>query len=140
MKISFDYGTIADEFNGNFNDQKDKVIDKLKQLKKENHEIFIVTNCYSPQNAAQGKVNEHIDVLRLAAELGLSGKNVIFTDRQLKADKLVELSIDQHYESSEEELKYFLNNFKNYTLNFIMVNRQPWEIVNAMITDLVLED
>jgi hydroxymethylpyrimidine pyrophosphatase-like HAD family hydrolase len=136
MKISFDFdGTLADDFDGTVNEQKDKVVQKLKELQMQNHEIFIFTKRYSPENAGKGKVNEHIDVLRLAAELGISGKNVVFTNRQLKADKLVEMSIDQHYENSEHELRYYLQNFKNYTMNFIMVNRQPWEVVSGNVFD-----
>lgn len=132
MKISFDFdGTLADEFDGTVNHQKEKVIAKLKELQAENHEIFIVTKRFSPQNANMGIVNEHIDVLRLASELGISGKNVIFTNRELKADTLHKLSINQHYENSDVELDYFLRNHKVSSMNYIMVNRTPWKIFSS---------
>ena len=132
MRISFDFdGTLADDFDGTFNEQKDKVIAKLQELKKENHEIFIVTKRYSPDNSGKGSINEHIDPLRLAAELGLSGKNVIFTNRELKAATLQNLSIDMHFDNSDVELDHFLRNSKNSSMNWVMVNRQPWKIFNA---------
>jgi hypothetical protein len=138
MKISFDYdGTLADDFDGSTNYEKDKVIAKLKELQSENHEIFIVTKRFSPNNAHKGLVNEHIDVLRLAAELKIPGTKVIFTDRKFKADKLIELSIDQHFENSNEELYYFLNNHTNSSMNYIMVSSSPWKIYNAMSVETI---
>lgn len=132
MRISFDFdGTLADDFDGTFNEQKDKVIAKLQELKSENHEIFIVTKRYSPDNSGKGSINEHIEPLRLAAELGLSGKNVIFTNRELKAATLQNLSIDMHFDNSDVELDHFLRNSKNSSMNWVMVNRQPWKIFNA---------
>lgn len=138
MKISFDYdGTLADDFDGSTNYEKDKVIAKLKELQSENHEIFIVTKRFSPNNAHKGLVNEHIDVLRLAAELKIPGTKVIFTDRKFKADKLIELTIDQHFENSNEELYYFLNNHTNSSMNYIMVSSSPWKIYNAMSVETI---
>lgn len=137
MRISFDFdGTLADDFDGTFNEQKDKVIAKLQDLKKENHEIFIVTKRYSPDNSGKGSINEHIDPLRLAAELGLSGKNVIFTNRELKAATLQSLSIDMHFDNSDVELDHFLRNSKNSSMNWVMVNRQPWKIFNAEVNEV----
>ena len=132
MRISFDFdGTLADDFDGSINYEKEKVIAKLKELQSEGHEIHIVTKRYSPEYSNQGKVNEHIDVLRLAAELGIPGRCVHFTNRSFKADKLVELSIDQHYDDCDAELDFFLTNYKNSSMNYIMVNQSPWKIVNA---------
>jgi hypothetical protein len=132
MRISFDFdGTLADDFDGTFNDQKDKVIAKLQDLKRQSHEIFIVTKRYSPDNSGKGSINEHIDPLRLAAELGISGKNVFFTNRELKAATLQSLSIDMHFENSDVELDHFLRNFKSTSMNWVMVNRQPWQVFNA---------
>lgn len=132
MKISFDFdGTLADDFDGTPNWTKDKVIAKLRELQAEHHDIYIVTKRYSAENAKLGKVNEHVDVFRLAAELGISGQNVVFTNRELKADVLHKLGINQHYENSDIELDYFLRNYKTSSMNFIMVNRAPWKIFNS---------
>lgn len=132
MRISFDFdGTLADDFDGTPNDQKDRVIAKLRELQAENHEVFIVTKRFSADNSSLGIVNEHIDVYQLASELGISGKNVVFTNRELKADTLHKLAINQHYENSDIELDFFLRNHKMSSMNYIMVNRTPWKIFNS---------
>ncbi len=132
MRISFDYdGTLADHFDGSENDQKEKVLAKLRQLQSEGHAIYIVTKRYSPARAHLGLVNEHIDPLRLAAQLSIPGQNVVFTDRALKADRLHELGIDQHYDDCDVELEYFLDRHTNSSMNYVMVSRRPWQIVNA---------
>lgn len=137
MKISFDFdGTLSDQLDGTENFEKDKVIAKLRELQAEHHDIHIVSERYSPENGRKGLINEHIDVLMLAAELGIPGKNIHFTNREPKTDTLLRLSIDQHYEDSEHALRHFLANGNNSSLNFIMVNEFPWKIVNATINEL----
>lgn len=132
MRISFDFdGTLADDFDGTFNAQKDDVISKLKELKAENHEVFIVTKRYSPSNSSLGAINEHIDPLRLAAECGIPGKNVIFTNREFKAQTLQSMSIDMHFDNSDQELDFFLRNCQGSSMNWVMVNRQPWKMFSA---------
>lgn len=143
MRISFDYdGTLADGFDGSPNGQKDKVRAKLRQLKSEGHEVFIVTRRYSPEKSTMGLVNEHIDVLRLAAELGVPGKNVVFTNRRLKADTLVALSIDQHYEDCDIELDNFLLKCaaKKVPMYLVMVSRVPWQVVSSITGEAVSTD
>jgi hypothetical protein len=140
MRISFDYdGTLADGFDGTPNDQKDRVRAKLRQLRSEGHEVYIVTRRYSPENSHRGLVNEHIDVLRLAADLGVPGRNIVFTNRRLKAATLVEMSIDQHYEDCDIELDDFLRNHASTSMNFVMVSRTPWQVVNSAAEKSALE-
>lgn len=124
-KISFDFdGTLSDEFDGKLNKQKDEIQSILKQYMEMGNDVYIVTKRHSPQNGTMGKVNEHIDVLMLASKLGISGKNVIFTDRKLKAEKLMEMEVDVHFENGDYELHY-LNSF-NHNINVVMVTDPYW--------------
>jgi hypothetical protein len=128
MRVSFDFdGTLADHFDGAPNDQRYKVIERLKQHQREGDEVFIVTKRYSPQNSRLGLVNEHIDPLRLASELSIPGDRIVFTDRSLKADKLHDLGINQHYEDCPHEADYFIRRFPSSDMIYVMVSCNPWQ-------------
>jgi hypothetical protein len=124
-KISFDFdGTLTDDFDGSLNELKDEIQSILKQYKQLGNDVYIVTKRFSPSNSSLGKVNEHIDVLKVASELEISGKNIIFTNRNLKAEKLIELGIDIHFENGDYELHY-LNSFK-HNINVVMITEPYW--------------
>jgi hypothetical protein len=123
-KITFDFdGTLEDDFDGTINKQKEEIKNVLKQLMITN-EIFIVTKRHSPKNSSLGKINEHIDVLRLAMELGIPGKNIIFTDRMLKAETLIQMGSDIHFENSEMEVQY-MNQFQHNT-QLVLITDPYW--------------
>ena len=106
-KISFDFdGTLSDEFDKTPNPQKKEIQNVLNQLKEMGNDIYIITKRHSPKNGSMGKINEHIEVLQMASEMGLSGNNVVFTDRQLKAETLIKMGINIHFENSDFELQY----------------------------------
>jgi hypothetical protein len=127
MRVSFDFdGTLADHFDGTPNDQRHKVIERLRQHQREGHEVYIVTKRYSPQNSRLGLVNEHIDPLRLASELSIPRDRVVFTDRSLKADTLHDLGISQHYDDCPHEADYFIRRFPGSGMRYVMVSRSPW--------------
>ncbi len=124
-KISFDFdGTLSDEFDKTLNLQKKEIQNVFKQLKEMGNDIYIITKRHSPKNGSMGKVNEHIEVLQLASEMGLPGKNVVFTDRQLKAETLIKMGINIHFENSDFELQY-LNTF-NHNVEVIMITDPYW--------------
>lgn len=104
-KISFDFdGTLNDDFDGTFNPQKEEIKDIFNQLRALGNQVYIVTKRYSAKNSSLGIKNEHIDVYKLAAELGLSNNEVFFTERNLKGTFLDSLGVDIHFENSEYEL------------------------------------
>lgn len=124
-KISFDFdGTLSDEFDNTPNLQKKEIQNVFKQLKEMGNDVYIITKRHSPKNGSMGKVNEHIEVLQLAAEMGISGNNVVFTDRQLKAETLIKMGINIHFENSDFELQY-LNTF-NHDVNVVMITDPYW--------------
>lgn len=125
-KISFDFdGTLEDDFDGTINLEKDLVQSCLKQYQELGNDCYIVTKRYSPEYSSLGKINEHIDVFFLASKLGIPGSKVIFTNRKLKAEKLMELGIDIHFENGEYEEKY-LNTFP-HDIKLIMVTSPDWK-------------
>lgn len=124
-KISFDFdGTLSDEFDKTLNLQKKEIQNVFRQLKEMGNDVYIITKRHSPKNGSMGKINEHIEVLQLAAEMGISGKNVIFTDRQLKAETLIKMGINIHFENSDFELQYL--NTLNHNVNMVMITDPYW--------------
>lgn len=124
-KISFDFdGTLSDEFDGSLNKQKKEIQNIFTQYKNMGNDVYIITKRHSPKNRSMGKVNEHIDVLRLAAELGVSGNNIIFTDRQLKADTLIKMDINIHFENGDYEKQYL--DTLNHNIQLVMITDPYW--------------
>ena len=96
-KISFDFdGTLDDDFDGTPNSQKEEIQSICKQLIEQGKDVCIITKRYGhPQHGECGKVYE------LANQLGV--KQVYFTDRVLKHEKVFELGIEVHFENAEYE-------------------------------------
>lgn len=108
-KISFDFdGTLEDDFDNTINPQKEEIQSILKEYLKSNNDVYIITKRYSPENSNNGKINEHIDVYRMAVDLGIPGNKIIFTNRTLKSEIIRLLGIDIHFENSQYEVDEIL--------------------------------
>ena len=106
MKISFDFdGTIWDEFDRTPNNQKDEIGNICKSYIRNNHDVFIVTKRWGPNNRDKGLKNECDIVYHIGQSLGIKIENIIFTDREWKIDTLKKLNIDTHFENAEIEVK-----------------------------------
>lgn len=121
-RISFDYdGTLSDDFDGAINQQKNEIQDILTQLISMGNEVFIVTKRHSFANRFMGKINEYADVLQTAFKLKVPISNVIFTDRQFKAETLIKMKIDIHFENSDFEISY-MNGLKHNIQNILITD------------------
>lgn len=97
-KISFDFdGTLDDDFDGTINPQKEEIQGICRHLVEQGKDICIITKRYSPESG----MGESDKVFELAMNLGV--KNVYFTDRLLKDEKILELGIEVHFENAEYE-------------------------------------
>lgn len=124
-KISFDFdGTLADDFDNTINSQKEEVQDICRQLIEMGNQVYLVTKRYSPTNSSLGKKNEHLEVVDMASKLNIPKENVVFTDRELKAETLIKMNIDLHFENSDFELNY-LNSFE-HNVNMVLITDSYW--------------
>jgi hypothetical protein len=124
-RVSFDFdGTLADDFDDTINSQKDEVQDICRQLIEMGNQVYLITKRYSPVNSSLGKMNEHLEVFDMASKLNIPKENVVFTDRELKAETLIKMNIDLHFENSDFELNY-LNTFKN-NVNMVLITDSYW--------------
>ena len=97
-KISFDFdGTLDDDFDGTHNPQKDEIQGICKSLIEQGKNVCIITKRYGP-GTGMGETDK---VYNLAMELGV--KEVHFTNRNLKDEKILELGIQVHFENAEYE-------------------------------------
>jgi hypothetical protein len=104
MRVSFDFdGTLEDEFGGVHNAQKSEIQNLAKKYIDEGHQVCIITKRYGPEMSTFGLKNEHVIVLRLAKELGIS--EVYFTNREMKFSHILSLKIDIHFENSDYEVE-----------------------------------
>jgi len=83
--ISFDFdGTLNEFFDGSENPHKLEVRDWVRRFKRRGYDVHIITRRFGPDNSALGAMDEHIKVLELAKELGITEDKVIFTNREWK--------------------------------------------------------
>lgn len=124
--ISFDFdGTLNDQFNGDLNPQKKLTRDWVMRLKRRGYDVHIVTRRYGPLFSKEGAGNEHIEVLKLAKELGIDYDNVIFTNRQWKYKVLGGLGSIIHIDDDEKEKQLIERHLPN--VKFIWVENKDWE-------------
>ncbi len=110
MNISFDFdGTLENDFDGTYNSQKEEIQKILIDYRLSGHNIFIVTKRYGPNFSEMGLGNEHLIVVNLAKKLGVSEKNIFFTNRDWKVDALKWLNIHKHFENSPVEVEMISN-------------------------------
>mgnify|MGYP006274091393 CR=1 FL=1 len=103
-KISFDFdGTLDDDFDGEFNSQKEEIQSICKRLVEKGKDVCIITKRYGP-GTGMGETDK---VYQLANELGI--KQIYFTNRELKDKKIIELGIGCHFENSEYEVEVIRN-------------------------------
>src|ERR1035437_3941085 len=92
LKVSFDYdGTLADDFDGSINKQKDLIRSLARKYIMEGHDVCIITKRYD------------FDVFTLAKDLLI--KKIYYTNREMKFSTIIKLKIDMHFENSEYEVK-----------------------------------
>ena len=104
LKVSFDYdGTLADDFDGSINKQKDLIRSLARKYIMEGHDVCIITKRYDFDNRGLGKKNEYFDVFTLAKDLLI--KKIYYTNREMKFSTIIKLKIDMHFENSEYEVK-----------------------------------
>jgi hypothetical protein len=97
-KISFDFdGSLYDDFDGDANPQKEEIQYICKYLVEQGKDVCIITKRYGFDTG----MGESDDVYQLALKLGV--KNVYFTNRELKHEKIKELGIQVHFENSDVE-------------------------------------
>ena len=97
-KISFDFdGTLDDDFDGSVNPQKNEIRQICKDLVAQGKDVCIITKRYD-HDSGMGETDK---VYQVALELGI--KNVHFTNRSLKDEKVLELGIQVHFENAEYE-------------------------------------
>jgi len=95
-KISFDFdGTLDDDFDGEFNPQKEEIREICKYFISQGKDVCIITKRYG---SGMGETDK---VYSLALECGV--KNVYFTNRELKDGKVKELGIQVHFENNPHE-------------------------------------
>ena len=124
-RISFDFdGTLEDDFDNTINYQKEEIQNILTQLQSLGNEIFIVTKRYSDKNCHLGKFNEHMEVYHLALKLKIPDGNIIFTDRELKAETLIRLGVDYHFENSDFEILHM--NTMTHNIQNILITDPYW--------------
>jgi hypothetical protein len=104
MRISFDFdGTLDDKFGGvSINEQKLEIQSLAKKYINDGHEVIILTKRYGPANSKRGLKNEHLEVYKLAKELGIV--KVYFTNREMKFSHIMVLKIDKHFEDDAYEV------------------------------------
>lgn len=104
MNISFDFdGTLKDD---------PMIQDYCAELiKATNHEVHVITRRYSSdRDEYMLGESEHLEVLTLTQELGIKDKNVHFTDRQMKTEHILDLSIDLHIDDDLLEVRLLEEN------------------------------
>jgi hydroxymethylpyrimidine pyrophosphatase-like HAD family hydrolase len=83
--ISFDFdGTLNNFFDGTENPHKLEVRDWVRRFKRRGYDVHIITRRFGPDNSVLGAMDEHIKVLEVAKELGISEEKIIFTNREWK--------------------------------------------------------
>ena len=106
-KYSFDFdGTLEDDFYGEPNNQKEEVQGICKNLVKSGQDVYIITKRFGETYKDYGKKNEHVEVYKLAEELGIPKDKVYFTDRDMKVGRIKQLGINVHFENSELEVNH----------------------------------
>lgn len=104
-KISFDFdGTLVDDFYGELNNQKEEIQNICKNLIDNGYDVHIVTKRYGEIYKAYGKINEYIEVFKLAEKLGIPKSKIYFTNRDWKYTTLTRLGINVHFENSKNEV------------------------------------
>lgn len=107
--ISWDYdGTLDHHFGGHgknihIKETRDYVI----RLIRRGYKVFIITRRYGPENSNMGLKNEHLQVWKTADELGISRKNIIFTNREWKYSFIKSIGACMHIDDDERE-KYWI--------------------------------
>lgn len=94
--FSFDFdGTLDDDFDGTLNTQKDEIREICRQLITHGKKVYIITKRLGPNH------NESKKVIDLSKQLLIN--NIYFTNRELKTDKIRELSVEVHFENDKYE-------------------------------------
>jgi len=124
--ITFDYdGCIGDHFDGSLNVQKKIIRDWVMRLLRRGYEVYFVTRRFGPGYSGQGITNEHVEVLKLAKELGIEEDKVIFTNREWKYKTLGKINSIIHIDDDIQEkelIEKFLPNTK-----CIWIEKKEWE-------------
>lgn len=111
--ISFDFdGTLDDDFDGTLNEQKIEIQNICKELIEQGKNVCIITKRYDHITFP----GESDKVYKLANQLGV--KDVYFTNRELKHNKVKELGIQVHFENDAYESEII----QNHNHSTIVVN------------------
>ncbi len=130
MNVSFDFdGTLDDEFDGCVNVQKEEIQGLAKKFVRNGHNVCIITKRYDEKNSKLGKGNEHLEVFRLANELGI--EKVYFTNRIMKFSYIIDLKIDMHFENSDYEVQLINQSCKDHNCVVVHVESSNWrDLIN----------
>ncbi len=127
MRVSFDFdGTLDDDFDGSFNDQKKEIQSLAKMYVETGNQVCIITKRYGPNYSNRGKKNEHVIVFELAKKLGI--ENVHFTNREMKFSYILNLKIDMHFENSDYEVNLIKDacRYSNHRCIVVPVESSDW--------------
>jgi len=107
--ITWDYdGTLDHHFGGQENNPYIKQTrDYVKRLIRKGYNVYIITRRYGPENSSLGFMDEHLQVWKTAAELGIRRENVIFTNRMWKYSFIESVGACMHIDDDERE-KYWI--------------------------------
>jgi len=124
--ISFDFdGTISDHFGGNEkNPHQKEVRDFIFRLIRRGYDVYIITRRYGPENSNLGLINEHVDVWKTAAELGIPKDRVIFTNREWKYATIESVGACMHIDDDERE-KYWIERHLP-EVNMVWLGHNNW--------------
>jgi hypothetical protein len=132
ISVDFD-GTLNDFYDGQTNPYKQRIRDLVRKLKIRGYDVHIITRRYDAENWQEGGIKEHLEVLRIAAELEIPEHNITFTNREWKHSFVKNIGACIHFDDEENE-RVFMESY-NPEATVIWLGDEDWEKQTLAILD-----